>query len=942
MLFMLGSLSLFAVDCNIGQLNVDILPCGNDGKFYVKVNFSYQNVGNEGFKIVGNGNNYGTFQYNQLPVTIGPFVGNGTSEYEIVVKDIQFPDCQNFKEFGPVQCNSCSIYDLVVDTGNCTSDSTYSATVNFEYQNVGNNGFKLFFNGVLFGTYQYTQLPLNIQNFPVSNKKNDVVKIIDVDNPDCYKAVEYEGLKCGSQGGDCIITNLTAVESDCDSAGNFYVTIDFDFENEGNQGFTILGNGVNYGNFEYGNLPVVLGPLKGSKDKVWEFIVKDKQYSYCLKGISIGKKDCGTDCEIYEVVVTKGDCTSDSTYVLTIDFDYKNVGGDKFNLKANGKYFGTYLYTQLPLTINNFPKSGQGVDWILICDKENEQCCKGKEFETKSCGNSGDCIITNLTAVASDCDSAGNFYVTIDFDYENEGNQGFTILGNGVNYGNFEYGNLPVVLGPLKGSKDKVWEFIVKDKQYSYCLKGISIGKKDCGTDCEIYEVVVTKGDCTSDSTYVLTIDFDYKNVGGDKFNLKANGKYFGTYLYTQLPLTINNFPKSGQGVDWILICDKENEQCCKGKEFETKSCGNSGDCIITNLTAVASDCDSAGNFYVTIDFDYENEGNQGFTIQGNGVNYGNFGYADLPVVLGPFKGSNTKVWEFKVKDIQYPDCYKVKELGKVDCGDECEIKNLVVDLGNCTSDSTYSIYINFAVEKPGSTHFKLFANGQYFGTFAYDSLPLNLSDFPQSGNTHDWLKVCDNEKEDCCKTKEFKSPKCGGNIANIYNLNAKIVNCVNGVFNVELSFKHHSTGTKGYRVSGNGKQYGVFDYSQNPLVLGPIVNDTKLQYEFVVTDNEFNTGDDYVNIGYVDCTTATHEPAIKEAGVSWHFVGTDLIISTKDKERIIQRISMFNYLGQAVMRTEVNSTTTSINTCALHPGMYVCLVTFADGHQSVLIPKLD
>ncbi len=754
MLFMLGSLSLFAVDCNIGQLNVDILPCGNDGKFYVKVNFSYQNVGNEGFKIVGNGNNYGTFQYNQLPVTIGPFVGNGTSEYEIVVKDIQFPDCQNFKEFGPVQCNSCSIYDLVVDTGNCTSDSTYSATVNFEYQNVGNNGFKLFFNGILFGTYQYTQLPLNIQNFPVSNKKNDVVKIIDVDNPDCYKAVEYEGLKCGSQGGDC--------------------------------------------------------------------------------------------------------------------------------------------------------------------------------------------IITNLTAVASDCDSAGNFYVTIDFDYENEGNQGFTILGNGVNYGNFEYGNLPVVLGPLKGSKDKVWEFIVKDKQYSYCLKGISIGKKDCGTDCEIYEVVVTKGDCTSDSTYVLTIDFDYKNVGGDKFNLKANGKYFGTYLYTQLPLTINNFPKSGQGVDWILICDKENEQCCKGKEFETKSCGNSGDCIITNLTAVASDCDSAGNFYVTIDFDYENEGNQGFTIQGNGVNYGNFGYADLPVVLGPFKGSNTKVWEFKVKDIQYPDCYKVKELGKVDCGDECEIKNLVVDLGNCTSDSTYSIYINFAVENPGSTHFKLFANGQYFGTFAYDSLPLNLSDFPQSGNTNDWLKVCDNEKEDCCKTKEFKSPKCGGNIANIYNLNAKIVNCVNGVFNVELSFKHHSTGTKGYRVSGNGKQYGVFDYSQNPLVLGQIVNDTKLQYEFVVTDNEFNTGDDYVNIGYVDCTTATHEPAIKEAGISWHFVGTDLIISTKDKERIIQRISMFNYLGQAVMRTEVNATTTSINTCAMHPGMYVCLVTFADGHQSVLIPKLD
>ncbi|MCF8237877.1 MAG: hypothetical protein K9I85_06950, partial [Saprospiraceae bacterium] len=351
-------------------------------------------------------------------------------------------------------------------------------------------------------------------------------------------------------------------------------------------------------------------------------------------------------CEIYEVVIEKGDCTSDSTYSLWLNFEYVDVQGDYFDLWANGVFFGYYAYADLPITIPNFSKSGNNNDWLKVCDNDNPGCCRIKEFPTKDCANFNDCSIT---------------------------------------------------------------------------------------------EVSVVKGDCTSEDSYTITIDFDYQNVGGDYFDLWFNGVYNDQYLYSDLPLTIVDFPKSGNNNDWIKICDHEIENCCKVKEFDSKNCSNFNGCEIWDLIVEAHECD--GNmFLVDLDFNYENVGSNGFTVQGNGNQYGTFNYNDLYITLGPLEGNCQTNYEFVVKDVDNPDCQAVFILGEVCCGEDCNIYDLEVEKGDCTSDSTYSLTINFQYQNVNGASFDLYANGTFFGYYQYAQLPLTIPNFPKSGGNNDWI----------------------------------------------------------------------------------------------------------------------------------------------------------------------------------------------------------
>ena len=72
-----------------------------------------------------------------------------------------------------------------------------------------------------------------------------------------------------------------------------------------------------------------------------------------------------------------------------------------------------------------------------------------------------------------------------------------------------------------------------------------------------------------------------------------------------------------------------------------------------------------------------------------------------------------------------------------------CEIYDLMVDTGDCTSDSTYTVTINFQVDNPPGNVFGVWANGEFLGNFSLDSLPLTIPDFPWNGGSNDVVKVC-------------------------------------------------------------------------------------------------------------------------------------------------------------------------------------------------------
>lgn len=101
-----------------------------------------------------------------------------------------------------------------------------------------------------------------------------------------------------------------------------------------------------------------------------------------------------------------------------------------------------------------------------------------------------------------------------------------------------------------------------------------------------------------------------------------------------------------------------------------------------------------------------------------------------------------------------------------------------------------------------------------------------------------------------------FSTPVAAQN-CQIFDLTATVVqvNPLDCTFFVSLSFQHAGTSNQ-YTVNGNGTNYGVFTYAQNPLILGPFNgnpnNPTAL--EFKVQDLVFPDCNDVADIVFPVC----------------------------------------------------------------------------------------
>ncbi len=99
-------------------------------------------------------------------------------------------------------------------------------------------------------------------------------------------------------------------------------------------------------------------------------------------------------------------------------------------------------------------------------------------------------------------------------------------------------------------------------------------------------------------------------------------------------------------------------------------------------------------------------------------------------------------------------------------CEDEeilnCEITNLSVDVGDCLSDSVYSLILDFDYENPGNEYFDLFSRDSVFlGYYKLSDLPLNLDTFMMSGLEYDYFLVSINDNSSCSAAIEWLPPDC-------------------------------------------------------------------------------------------------------------------------------------------------------------------------------------
>lgn len=744
--------------CHLFDLVVTASECEN-GHFNISLDFEYDNVGNHGFKVVGNGVNYGTFEYADLPVQIGPLAGNGTTDYEFVVMDVDFPDCSDFYLLGTVDCpttGDCEISNLVLEPGPCNPDGTYKLWINFAYQNAPNSFFEVFYQGENLGFFPLADLPVHLPNFDDNGNPHPVVVVCINDAPDCCAEADFTAPQCNP----CEISDLVATAGDCQD-GMFYVTLDFEFANTSGDGFKVKGNGINYGIFAYDDLPVQIGPLAGNGVTTYEFAVFDVAHPDCHSSTVLGIVECPStgDCDLFDAVADPLECNNDGTYSLAINFQVTNAGNNFFFVKYKGETVVPHApIANLPYIIEHFEDDGNPEQAILICINDQPGCCAEVTFESLNCPPPSDCHIYEVIAEAHECED-GHFLVDIAFEHDNTGSEGFTIFGNGVNYGTFDYGQPFYTIGPLAGN-GTVYEFVIKDLEHPDCKGFTHLPPVYCDDFCHIYGLTATVTDCNDENQFYVTLNFEHSGTGNDGFKVVGNGNVYGFFNYDELPIVLGPF-ETDLDVLEFAVNDVAHPDCHDFVEVHTPNCSGGGDCHLFNLSAEVHPCLPNGTFYVSLDFGFTNTSGY-FKVHGNGIQYGVFSYNDLPVSIGPLAGNGLTPYEFAVTDVHF-DCSDAVEVGPVSCdpAGACEVFDLVADPGVCHSDDSYNLWVNFSVNNPGSNFYDVFLNGQHIAFYSLAHVPVVIPHLPASDEPNIELTVCVNDHPDCCATVVYENPMC-------------------------------------------------------------------------------------------------------------------------------------------------------------------------------------
>ncbi len=873
--------------CEITDIFLQTGPCTSDSTYKITLNFNATNPGNGTFTVSLHNQLIDTFNLSQAPLMLElPWNGQAGDFVTICILGADsIPGtngCCRIKQFQVPACLfPCSIADISVDPGACNPNSnTYPLGLNFQVNNPGNGFFEVWGNGTYLGSFPLAGLPMVIPNFPSNGNALDILKICINDHPDCCKTIEFQGPSCDAP---CNIFDVVVDPGNCNPNGGTYTLhLNFGVNNPGNALFEVWGNGTYLGSFPLAGLPMVIPnfPSNGNAMDVIKICIND--HPDCCEVIEFQGPNCDAPCEIFDLTVETGDChPADSTYNLTVNFQVLNPSSNTFGLWANGIFFGTYNLNQLPLQIPNFPWDGAGPnDLIKVCITSNSgslSCCRTIEFPTPDCFNGGNCDVYDLQVDVGACSSPTTYVVVVNFQVANPPSNVFSLWANGQFFGLFNLNQLPLTIQNFPwdgGNFDgiKVCFTNVPGGQGS-CCADIEFAVPDClnGFNCDIFDLSVTPGDCdTNTLTYPLTFDFEVTNPGNDFFEVWVNGVNFGTHLLSALPFTIPNVPGNGIASDIIKVCINDHPDCCQVLEFPGPTCFISNNCEIFGVVLDPGDCDPATNTYkLHLNFQVQNPGNDFFEVWGNGVYLGLFPLNALPILIPNFPSNGAAGDVIKICINDNPNCCRILDFQGPDCGGggNCEIYNVFANAGPCDSDSTFQLELNFLVQNPPSNQFEVWHNGQIFGTYNLNQLPLQIPNFPSNGNPTDFIKICmvlnSPNGTPCCREVDFDVPNCMGNPdCHIFDLKVLHTPCLCGQFFAILTFQFNNGVSNSFDIMGNGNNYGNFPYNTpQPIILGPFPGDNTTNYNFVVKDHEHPDCNDEFNLGKVDCMVPVIDP---------------------------------------------------------------------------------
>lgn len=644
---------------------------------------------------------------------------------------------------------------------------------------------------------------------------------------------------CFQQGVEpaCAITHVLVDQQPCnESTGNFNLLVDYNGINTSGILNVKVGNS-NFGPFAADQAPFTIGPFAGD-GTAYVVEVSDQNNPGCLNTFQLDPITCAMNmaCEISNLSATAIDCAGDYLFDALIDFDRNSSPSEQFEVMVNGQSYGTFHYSLFPIRLT-LPGDGPLNHNVLVCDASDTDCCLDTSFTGLEC--TPPCNISAVTTEVMECDN-GVFNVLVGLEGSGFSDEIFVLL-NDDDYGSFPTSSFPITVGPLTGDGVTAYQIDVIDIGDFDCTNGTTVAPVFCEVTapCSISDLTVNTTQCNEINEYGAVIDFVITSSPSDQFIVKIDGATIGSYPASSFPLTLNNLPSNGTQNSILTVSDTSDLTCTLEASFQKLDCRPA--CSIDELVATAMACNSNDQFMIEVNLEGTTLDNS-ILLSVNGANAGQYNPSDFPVMVGPYAGDGTTVYQITAVDSQLSNCSNTTEVTAPQCEPipTCALTNLVATTNDCSEDNFQSITINFAYTEINSGSFVVRIGNNVHGQYGYNNLPLTLNDIPTAGIGSETVMVSDAEFLDCTINATFETLNCSvAPDCSISNLTTIVQECTGeDTYSLIVDFTHANTAAS-FNITLGSTVIGPINYSSLPLTINSISNTSNLQQTILVCDNE-------------------------------------------------------------------------------------------------------
>ena len=629
------------------------------------------------------------------------------------------------------------------------------------------------------------------------------------------------------------LSNLS-LETECVDAFNFTAFISFEHSLEDSDMIGVLDqNGVDYGFYNPNEQPLILDVLlPNSLMNEVGFTLISMESPNCAVQTPSALVFCN-GCQL-DANTISADCISDTdNYLLRVELVNSGampVSSYYIEHDATATMYGPFdsVVPGETQTIEvELPSNQQGSFTI----SDPNRLCHAIISASNECNPAPSCTISNL-GFDTECLGPDDVKVMLNFDYEAiPGNSVVVSDNHGNSYGSFQANQQPIEFElTLADAITNEMSFTVASAQQPECAATTEQKTVSCYS-CEI-EATLVSADCIPNSdNYKLTLEV--KSMGPstiEHFALThtATGQFIGMFS--------NYAPSRPRLIAVTLSTDFQGEftvsdanYLCEQMVQVEVDCSTPL-CYLDNIT-YETECVDANNFTAHIQFDFEAEVTDLVSVTDIlGNDYGLYDATEQPIsVAVTLQDTDSRDFGFILTCSQDENCSGETALQTITC-ESCDMEASVVSTACIPQEDSYTLTLN--VSNNGSTsteNFKLThtETGQFIGTFnnynANNSrtIAVNLSTDIQGNFTV-------SDESGTCETIVNAQVDCSSALCYISNVSFD-TECIDANnFTALVSFDYETEITDLVSITdSNGKDYGLFDATQQPLSVDVVLQDS-------------------------------------------------------------------------------------------------------------------